>query len=143
MPQLRGGGFWAHHREAGAVAVSLKFINLVNNRDSMTRVTLLAKTSKDKRHPLGEHTLLIGQLMALLNRARGTPLGPELTPRLAGGLDRFTRPQLDALTGFLRDIKDGPVRVLDFTTRQPIRLEDEWSEDGDVRTYHPKKGVLS
>jgi hypothetical protein len=31
----------------------------------MTRVTLLAKTSKDKRQPLGEHTLLIGQAAAL------------------------------------------------------------------------------
>jgi hypothetical protein len=84
----------------------------------MTRVTLLAKTSKDKRQPL------IGQLMALLSCARGTPLGPELTARLAGGLDGFTRPQLDATTGFLRDTKGGPVRVLDFTTRQPT-LEDQ------------------
>jgi hypothetical protein len=116
---------------------------------SATRVTLIARTSNDKRHPLGEHTLLIGQLMALLNRARGTPLGPELTARLASGLDGFTRPQLDALTGFLRDTKGGPVRVLDFTTRQPIErsTDDDWGRDEDEDegvefVYDPAAGTL-
>ena len=57
---------------------------------------------------------------------------------MAGGLDGFTRPQLDQLSRFLRDVTEGPVRVPNFTSRPPIALED-----GAVEfSYDPADGTL-